>query len=256
MTSSRWSLSDAVSALSQVIGFEDEVVFIHSNLALLGRTFAGNSAETMFDALRTFTNTTFVLPAFDYSFGRNEVFDVQRLPTQMGALTKKAFGQSGVLRSVDPMFSCLVFGQNASKLISNLPARSFGPDSLFDRVLRSKGSFLSINLDLGSTLCHELEHRFRVPFRFEKTFSGTFVDEPKKKRDWISYVRDLDLVGAQNFALISKSLESSGLVKEARLGRGTLRAVEFSKYSDHISSMLKEDPWVMISKLDVSSKTD
>lgn len=250
MSKSGWSVAEATSALNQVIGLRDEVVFIHSNLALLGRCSSGNSAEAFLAALQTFSRVTFVLPAFDYSFGRNAVFDLKNPPKQMGALSNHAFSMQGVIRSVDPMFSCLLFGPIASDLAANLPSRSFGPNSLFDRVLRSEGSLLSINLDMGSTLCHELEYRSKVPFRYEKMFEGTFAHEPRFKKNWMSYVRDLSLVLTQDFTGISKSLEASGLVAESRIGLGRIRSVKFSQYSSHISSRLQVDPWVMISRLD------
>ena len=244
-----WSGEEAAEAFSSLITPADEVVFIHSNLAFLGRPTGGSAPELIWRALSRFESTTFVLPAFSYSFGKGERFDIENPPSAMGALTSFAFGQKNVQRTRDPMFSCLISGPLIRELSSTPIKRSFGPGSLFDRVLNSKGKFLSINLDMGSTLCHELEFRARVPFRFEKEFVGYFQDKPLTPVKWVSYVRDLNKVGRQEFSKLTEQLERSELLHEARLGRGRVRSIDLADYSSFVQEMLERDPWSLISRL-------
>ena len=103
-----WTQEDFTEALKDIGIEQTDVVFIHSNLGLLGaEKYGKNVAELVLDSLLRFLGQSggLILPAFTYSHGPQEVFDKKSLNgiAKMGILSKKAF-EKGFFRSEDPMF--------------------------------------------------------------------------------------------------------------------------------------------------------
>jgi len=236
-----WDASAIESALASLGIPLEATLLLHSNLSLFSKPREGTIDRAILQGLTRHTTRTVVLPGFTYSLGRNEVFDPRDVPKEMGVLSVLAH-TAGWQRSLDPMFSMYSNGPQTTHLFSKIPPRSFGPDSVFDRLIQSDSWLLSINLDAGSTLAHQIEYEFGVPHRFIKVFNGTVrfrgLETPVV---WESYVRNLSQLNSrQNFKRLTENLHNTGLLRTVKLGGGRLAAIRISDYRKHILSKLHE----------------
>jgi aminoglycoside 3-N-acetyltransferase len=188
------------------------------------------------------SSRTVLLPAFTYSLARAQVFDVAAPPANMGALSEHALGT--FLRSCDPMFSLLGCGPRAEEILSDLPPTSFGHGSSFNRLHQERTYVVSINLDAGATLLHEIEFQLGVSYRFEKQFSGWIRDgERTFPTSWTTYVRDLDEPASEaDFRRLTRDLLDSGLWRRERVGSGFIASISLSVYREFIARKLEVEP--------------
>lgn len=195
---------------------------LHSNAALgLGLREAGEGRRFL-DELEGAVGSAGViaLPAFSYSFPKGETFS-RNLPvgSDMGLLSQLAM-QRGYHRIEDPMFSFLV---RAPKPLEFEPGTnsSNGSSGTFGRFFNRSFQVLSIGLDLGTTLIHEIEHQCRVPYRFTKFFEGKISRNGNSIRtSWAVFVRDLENPASNpDFSRLNRLLENNGALRRSKAGR-------------------------------------
>lgn len=250
------ALLDFISELGVRPG---ETVFVHANLALglhvEGLSEAEIVSERLISTLGKVLGSagTVCLPAFSYSWASGEIFnplDAENFK-QMGLLPQVAF-REGFMRSSDPLFSVLLSGPGASQLIPK-SQRSFGPGSTFSSLIECNSRVISIGLDVGSTLIHEVEYRNRVPYRSLKSFSGVTQLESgsQRKGSWLSYVRDLDDTSTvPDFSKLHAAAIGRTPLKTAKLGRRSSYSYKIQDMAALIAEILPEVPDLLISGSD------
>lgn len=170
-----------VSALQKVGAGECDVLYIHTgmNFGLPALKRKDLLAELL-NCIESLGVKSLVFPTFTFSFCNNEVFDVQNSPTSMGALNEYVRKSNRGVRSKDPLLSIYVLGDPLN-LVDNLSFYSIGEGSSCDR-LHSCGKnvkFLFFGADMRQcfTYVHYLEAIIKIPYRYNRTFSGTVIDD-------------------------------------------------------------------------------
>lgn len=193
---------------------------------------------------------TLVMPAFSYSFTKNEPYDVLNTPSTVGMLTEYFRKQKVACRSADPIFSVAARGPRAKELCSVAVKECFGPDSVF-AVLRRLNSYvvcLGCPLTSGGTFVHYVEKSNGVDYRYDKAFRGTIVwpDRSSTEESVIYYVRNLERKSGADLRRLQRRLEANGQLKKATLGRVRVLGVRAVDFYETASQMLKEDPSSLI----------
>ena len=122
-------------------------------------------------------------PTFNWKFCNLKKFDYNKTKSQAGALSNLTLQKDEFIRSLNPIYSFSIFGKDKKK-ISLLKHRScFGLDSPFGYLINNKGKQLFIDLDYKKafTLVHVAEETAQVNYRYQKKFSGIYINSKKKK---------------------------------------------------------------------------
>lgn len=253
----RSSLAQALRAVGIKRG---DVVFSHSNIGFFGVPEEGRTPDvafkTIFGAFQDVLGDggTLVVPTFTYSFCKREPYDPQQTPSTCGAFTEMLRQHPDACRSRDPIFSVAAIGGQARSLTADVSQECFGKNSFWDRFLEADGVVCNMNFDAGSTLVHYIERQLNVPYRFDKVFPGTIIEQGRaRKTSAIFFCQDLsnaDTVAA--FESLDEFARSQGVLRTALVGRGSLVSVSARDLLAVIKRGLEDNPWL----LTVSAKAD
>ena len=172
---------------------------------------------------------TVMIRTFTGDFCHGEPFDIRTSPSRVGALGNAAMKRADFKRTGHPIYSWMVWGKRAGELLQMDQPNAFGPGSVFD--------FLDINhakqLTLGNTSSdsttqmHHVEAACKVPYRFDKPFTGEYTDYSGNTclKTYSMHVRPLNLKVTNTEVdrdERGKELERRGIMKVKHLDEMTL----------------------------------
>lgn len=245
--------SHILSALRAAGVESGQTIFVHSDVSVFGKlALFDRSAlcQAFVDALSAAVGDTgnVIVPTFTYSFCRKEPYDVRKTPSTVGVLTEYIRTQPGVVRSRHPIFSVAAWGPDAEAL-TRVGWDSFGSDSIFGHLEQANGHIVFLGAPFVScTFFHYIEQRVQIPYRTDREFCGTLIDESgNASQECATYfVRPLD----QNIELdadkVERSLEENGLLRRATLGAGTVLAISASDFLSYGRKELARDPYFFL----------
>ncbi len=143
---------DLRAALDGVQAHDCRVLYMHSGLSFglpnpeLGRA---QLLDAIYQTVRGLGVPTLCVPTFTFSFCNGEDYDSKRSRSRMGALNEYIRQRPEAVRSVDPLMSVAVVGEDRD-LAENLGHASIGINSTFDKLSRRQGvKFLFLGVRLG-----------------------------------------------------------------------------------------------------------
>lgn len=245
---------DISDALCRVGIRSGDSIFIHSNIGFFGRLKDVTSEKNFYDQFKKAIFSvigdegTLVVPVFSYSFCWGQPFDRLNTPSICGFLSEQVRMDPESFRSGDANFSIAAIGRYAQYFTENAPEYSFGPDSFWDRFLRKNGVICNFNFDAGSTFIHYVERSTRVPYRFDKKFEGSSIENGAfKKKQFYHFVYDLDKQEHEpDFTRFDEIAKKSGIAKTANLGRGQIVAIRASDTFTLIQELLRTDLKILL----------
>ena len=242
------SSSSLLEGLRTVKADDCELLYVHSALTfgkLAPNIKRVEVLEEIYDTLLDLGIPTICFPTYTFSFCNNQNFNVDTSKSQMGALNEYARMSENSIRSLDPLMSIAVTGNNTD-LVADVSQLSIGADSTFDRIRRLPNvKFLFLGVDLGAcfTYMHYLEWGARVPYRYDRTFSGQVIAGEKTSTiDQDLFVRynnikpNLASFDYQNMLAQSKSL------RLANVGDSTISCVDEVSAREVYLGLLDKDP--------------
>ena len=235
------------SALQQITGARAEILVVHSSLSTCGRFIAGPGG--VLTAFNEFCDTL-CLPTHSYCYPSSPgeagpLFNAATTPSQNGLLTEIFRMQSGVSRSIHATHSLAASGRLAQEICakhyrSDSPC---GAGTPYSRLVQRRASVLFFGVTFHSyTLFHTAEDASGSEFAYE---NGTLdrlrvVDEAGAEQDCWSRRQSR---APRRFAETGDLLESAGLARRVKLGRGTLLFVpNCSKVHDFLVERLRRIP--------------
>ena len=225
-----YTKEDIIKALKAVGLEKGDNIFIHSNIGFFGKLKGSHNKDSYCKAFKECilkiigSEGTLVVPTFTYSFCNKQIFDKTRTESTMGLFSEYIRRDPDSIRSDDANFSVAVIGKNSKKFTENMPVYSFGEDSFWERFLKSNGKICNFNLDSASTFIHYAERILKVPYRYDKAFSGIVVEGQKEiQKTYYHFARDLAKPeNSSDFTKFDKKAKELGLVKMSSLGRGEI----------------------------------
>ena len=146
-----------------------------------------NGPEGVIDALMELLGPegTLIMPSYNFkSWTEEHYFDILETPSGMGIITELFRRRKDVGRTNHPIHSMSVWGKLKDELESLRYNSSFGPDSIFNRLLDYNALYCTIGL--GSKMpflpCHYSEVLANVPYRRIKHFGGIYVDKNRNAK--------------------------------------------------------------------------
>ena len=247
-----YTYDDLVTALERVGVRPGGTVFVHVSLGRLGYSNRGrtmlDSCTVLHDALRQAVGPrgTVLVPAYTYSIGRRELFDVSETPATTGEFTEFFRRQENAVRSAEPMLSVAGIGPDAERLLTNLPHTCYGRDSVYDRLYESDARIVTVGLGLHwATYRHYIEEYVRVPFRFHKLFKGVIREHGHDRTEiWTYYAAPLIRNCNPNGLPLEKRMRDEGVCVAATVGRGEICSIGCKEYRDYAVREFARDPWI------------
>lgn len=245
---------EAITQALRSLGLkEGDNIFVHSNLGYFGRLSGAETAEDYFSAFAESIfavighSGTLSVPTFSYSFCNGQPFEKAKTPGVCGLFSELVRTDSRALRSGDANFSVAAIGPLAGFLTENAPAYSFGEDSFWARFLQRNGRVVNFNFDAGSTFLHYVERCLKVPYRYDKAFSGISVEGTKEiPKTFYHFVYDLNKPEhGPDFTKFHREAVGAGLVKKAELGRGQMLTISARDVFDFVEAGLRDDPYLL-----------
>ncbi len=195
---------------------------------------------------------TMLLPAFSFSFLRNENYDPQTTPAIQGEWSSSSGFLEyfrclpGVVRSVDPIFSIAGLGPEAPRLLKKLPNNSYGIDCVHERLMKVGGKICGIGVDLSEApFIHYVEEAAEVPFRYKRVFTGQVrQDGILRKHGWISSIPIQAANGHPDGTRLEKVVRSEGRCGVTQVGLGEIVSIDCRRFYEVASRELARDPWI------------
>jgi aminopeptidase-like protein/aminoglycoside N3'-acetyltransferase len=252
-----YSSADLIEGLRSIGIDRGDTIFFQACVETLGEP--GDCAtdeqlcEMLYASLREVVGAqgTILVPAYTFSFCRQQIFDVEQTPTVAGPWnTFAAFPEyvrrlPGAVRSADPIFSTAGVGPKAAELLTHLPHVCLGEDSVHDRIRRVGGKLCILGVGLYEAIFrHYAEAIAGVPWRYNKLFTGQVREYGAlRKEGWIYNVRILasnaDPAGEQ----LEAQARASEICRAARIGNGEILAADSQALFDLALSEFARDPW-------------
>lgn len=222
-----------------------KVLLLHSSLS---RTLRENKC-TPEDVLHSFLERlgpdgTLILPLFNFDFTKGVPFDIKTTRSQMGALTEAGRNFQGSVRTGHPIYSFSVIGSRSKEFENIDNCSAYGKDSPF-AILRSLNADIGV-IDLPDqnsiTFYHHVEEMERVPYRFHKTFTGSYTDfsGETKEKSYQVFVRDLNAGVVTRVNPMGELLWERGLYRGSRPGSGNgLRLISANALYKEVVSVIR-----------------
>ncbi len=161
---------------------------------------------------------TLMLPVFSFEFSNKGYYDIVKTRGTTGALGNIALERLDFQRTRHPMHSFAVWGRDRERLVSMDNRHSFGVDSPFAYCVGSHVKQIILGTDYvhAMTFVHYAEATCNVPYRFAKSFTGTYVNEQgaSGQRTYDYAARKLEIEPKEQFNRIGSILEEKGISRK------------------------------------------
>ncbi|MDD5309574.1 MAG: AAC(3) family N-acetyltransferase [Deltaproteobacteria bacterium] len=237
---------DVAAALHAVGAAEAKVLYMHTELSFgtpnpgLGRS---ELLAHLFEIVMGLKVPTLCVPTFTFSFCNGEDYDVKRSRSRMGVFNEYIRQLQGTLRSVDPLMSVALTGEDLD-LVSNLGHRSIGADSTFDKLHRREGAkflFFGASPSKCFTYSHYVEEREGVYYRYNRDFTGTIVDSEGRREDTYTLFVRYRNVTPSSEGILEKEMLRTGILRCAPCGDTVISTVDEPAAYETIAGQLRAD---------------
>ncbi|ASM37148.1 AAC(3) family N-acetyltransferase [Campylobacter sputorum] len=139
------------------------------------------------------TSGTLMFHTFSWDFCHNIKYDIKNTRSKTGALGNIALQRDDFKRTKHPIYSFAVFGKWQENLVKMDNKSSFSYNSPFAFMHKNRAKMIIVNMELNHsfTFVHYVEQSHNINYRFEKDFSGIFIDENgiESRRIYSMFVR-------------------------------------------------------------------
>jgi len=158
-----------------------------------------------------------MVPAFSYTFPKRQPYDIRETPSDVGAVTDFLRRRHTHRRTVDSMFSYLLFdGGHGDRHLRDGDYESFGDESLIADLYKTHGFICCVGgvFHNTPTEAHFLERKIGVSYRFDKRFTGTVINARGETytQNLVFYCRKLELGLIADMTRLESEAREEGLI--------------------------------------------
>ena len=248
---------DFLNSLDEVIDKKDKVIVLYSGLwTFIDKIkFKTNKKEKIPQKIlrliekKIGKNRTLFIPSFSgKEFQRNKIFDIKKtIDKENGILSKIALKK--YYRTRQPIHSYLVFGN--TKVIRKLNLKSsWGKQSLLEFFSKKNARICNLGLpwNQGCAYLHRFEELYKVPWRFQKTYTGKLKKNNKiiGVCSEIKYCTPIDVNIKYDFKPFIKKIENSYSFKKTKNKLFKFESIKTSCLDKIGKNVFKINPWIII----------
>ena len=238
--------SNLLRCLESVDAGDCRLLYVHSELSFgkpnpeLGKT---GLLQAVLETLLELGVPTICVPTFTFSFCNGVAYDPRQSRSKMGALNEYIRRLPQAERSIDPLMSAAVLGED-HQVVRDLGHHSIGAGSTFDKI-RALGHARFLFLGVGAAKCftytHYVEERLRVPYRYDRDFTGAITDGDRAVEDtYTLYVR-YHGVQPEGTTKFEDFLVREGLMKKVACGDNFVSSIAEPVAYETIAGKIRDD---------------
>lgn len=238
--------SELLRCLEAVGAGDCRLLYVHSEMSFgkpnpeLGKT---GLLQAVLDTLLELGVPTLCVPTFTFSFCNGVAYDPRQSRSKMGVFNEYVRRLPQAERSIDPLMSAAVLGED-HKVVRDLGHHSVGEDSTFDKIHAAKNArflFLGVGAAKCFTYTHYVEERLRVPYRYDREFTGTIIDGDVRRDDtYTLYVRYKGVV-PESTTKFEDFVVHAGLMKKVACGDNFISSIAEPVAYEAIAGKIRDD---------------
>jgi aminoglycoside 3-N-acetyltransferase len=163
-------------------------IIIHSNIGGLAQFYKKNKEDVckiFISYLKKYIGKrgTIIIPTYNYQFTKNKNFNIQRSLSEVGFFSNYLLKRNWKKRTLDPVFSHIIFGKKDNFDYKKINTEAFGEKSIFSYLREKNYKIICFCCSSNNiTFLHYLENLFKVPYRYKKIFRGTLIYKNSKSQ--------------------------------------------------------------------------
>ena len=163
-------------------------IFIHTNIAGVLQFYEKdkeNACKIFISYLKKIIGKkgVIIIPTYNYQFTKNKNFNTQTSSSEVGFFSNYLLKKNWKRRTIDPVFSHIIFGKINKFNFKNTNTEAFGEDSLFSYLQKNNFKIFCFCCSPNTiTFLHFIENILKVPYRFVKKFTGNLIYKGYKKK--------------------------------------------------------------------------
>ena len=228
-----------------------DVLLIHGDLIVAAQfdNQKSKNIDKFFEVIIEYLgeNGTLVVPAFSYSFTKNQNFDVLNTKSSVGGFSEHFRNMKGVQRSHQPIFSMCSIGRHTNLILSADISDCFGKDSAFGLLHKLNAKLMNLACPFEQTFIHYVEQSHSVDYRYPKVFKGKIISHGFEYSAETSYfVGDRRVNYKMDTRLLKEKLIENNELKISSLGRFAAYTVTSENFYDCCIGLLSSDKYSLI----------
>ena len=238
---------DVLKSLEEVKAHKSEVLYIHTELNFGYPNSLIKKSELISELLDVFDELcvpTIIMPTYTFSFCNGDDYDVMNSKTKMGLLNDFFRKQEKVIRSIDPLMSIAAKGKHADYFL-NIGHKSIGKNSTFDKIHNYEGArFLFFGTRIGDcfTYMHYLEELAKVPYRYDRSFTGKIITPKKVYQDTYDlFVRYKGVIPGNGSYVYEDLLLKEQKALKSKCGDSFITSIDEENATEVYLDLLKSD---------------
>jgi aminoglycoside 3-N-acetyltransferase len=238
--------SDLLRCLESVGAGDCRLLYVHSEMSFgkpnpeLGKT---GLLQAVLDTLLELGVPTLCVPTFTFSFCNGVGYDVKQSRSKMGVFNEYIRRLPQAERSTDPLMSSAAVGEDKS-VVRNVGHHSIGEGCTFDKMHAAKNArflFLGVGAAKCFTYTHFVEERVRVPYRYDREFTGTITDGERQYEDTYTLFVRYNGVQPETTTKFEDYLVKAGLMKKVACGDNFVSSIAEPVAYETIAGKIRED---------------
>ena len=232
---------------------KNDIVMIHGDAGVAAQYLeisANRKVDFLIEQIKDYFSEggTILVPAFSYSFTKNEDFDSKNTKSTVGLFSENFRKSDDVDRTKHPIFSISTWGKLKDDFQNGTILDCFGPDTFFEKLFERDVKLITLGCDFSSlTFVHYVEQKKQVSYRYIKSFSGCVIDSGQELNVTTEYyVRDLSLKTSCNLSLLCEKAKEENLMTSGTAGRFPLHAIKASDFFRLAMRLLDYDEYSLI----------
>ena len=241
-----------IESLLSIEADKCDTLFIHTSLSFGQPNPQLKKKELLGELLRVIDSLgvkTVCMPTFTFSFCNGVDFDPATSASRMGVLNEFFRKQEGVIRSIDPLMSVALKGEDTD-LVRKIGHESCGANSTYDMLRhRDNVKFLFLGPKIGEcmTYMHYLEWLYGVEYRYDRTFKGNVtVDGQTKLEEYVLFCRYNGVTPSTGTFVFEQKMYDNNEALITNVGDGTISIVEEKQAAKRYKACLDENPYSFV----------
>ena len=246
-----YTLEDVILSLKKLEAHNADILYIHTDIGfgkpLLKRK---DFIAKLYEAIISLGVKTLIFPTYTFSFCNKEDFNIKESKSRMGMLNEYARTRENSYRTEDPLLSVCVIGEIPKEFIS-LSKNSCGEGSSFEIMSKSDNNkflFFGAKPTECFTFMHYVEDIYKVPYRYNKEFTGNVIKNGITKKETYILCTLYDTVIPSVDISFQNNLENKKILKRLPLGEKELMIIKGKSAFEEIKKCFDRDINILLAR--------
>ncbi|PRM87733.1 hypothetical protein CJ671_09755 [Aliarcobacter cryaerophilus] len=246
-----YTLEDVILSLKKLEAHNADILYIHTDIGfgkpLLKRK---DFIAKLYEAIISLGVKTLIFPTYTFSFCNKEDFDIKESKSRMGMLNEYVRTRENSYRTEDPLLSVCVIGEIPQEFIS-LSKNSCGEGSSFEIMSKSDNNkflFFGAKPTECFTFMHYVEDIYKVPYRYNKEFTGNVIKNGITKKETYILCTLYDTVIPSVDISFQDNLENKKILKRLPLGEKELMIIKGKSAFEEIKKCFDKDINILLAR--------